>query len=479
MQFPTQSSSLPARPVHDAAWHAKLLAIVGPAGVAVGDAIPAQACHDWSGLPPVRPGLRVSPASTSEVSAVMAACHAAGVPVVPQGGLSGLAGGAVPLADGVALSLRRMNRSIDIDPLASVLTADAGVSLQQAQEAAEAAGLQVGLDLGARGSCQLGGTVATNAGGNGVVQFGMMREQVLGLEVVLADGRVLDMLRPMVKNNTGYDLKQWFIGSEGTLGVITRVQLRLHPRPRARATALVALASFEAAMQLLARLRADFPGALAAFELMWRDFMTWATQARGLPAPLADAVPYAALVDVTGPEASLLQAQLEQTLSVALDSGGALDAVLAQSRAQAAQLWHLRESSAEIPVQMRPVNFDVSVPLAVMGAFADECVRVLEARWPGQRCVRFGHLGDGNLHLSVDLDSLPSSAAVEPDDVEGLIYDCVGRFGGSVSAEHGIGMHKKPYLGVSRSADEIDAMRALKHALDPRGILNPGRLFDL
>jgi FAD/FMN-containing dehydrogenase len=455
------------------AFLAALAGTLGADGVRTGDAIPARHCTDWSGAPPVRPLAR--PRSTAEVAALLALCAAHRVPVVPQGGLTGLAGAAVPCADGVALSLDRMAAVESVDARAGTLTAQAGATLQAVQEAAVAHGLLFGVDFGARGSCRIGGAIATNAGGHAVLQHGMLREQVLGLEAVLADGTVLPMLRPMLKNNTGYDLKHWFIGAEGTLGVVTRAVLRLRPLPAARTTALVALPDFDAALALLARLQARFPGALSAFELMWRDFVEASLRWQGLREPFAAAHPFAALVEVGGAGAAPLQAALEDALAGALDAGEARDAVLAASQAQARALWKIREATAELPARMRPpINFDVSLPRADIDRFARACRAALDARWPGHRTIFFGHVGDGNLHLTTDGATVGGQAA----EVEAAVYAQVEAFGGSVSAEHGIGLHKKPYLGASRTPAEIAAMRAIKRALDPLNLLNPGKVFD-
>ena len=376
---------------------------LGADAVATGDAIAPRHHSDWSGAAPVRPLALVRPRQTAEVAAVLRLAHEHGVPVVPQGGLTGLAGAAVPHAQGIALSLERMNAIESLDAAAATLTVQAGATLQAVQEAAATQGLRFGVDLGARGSCQIGGNLATNAGGNGVLQFGMMREQCLGLEAVLADGTVLPMLRPMLKNNTGYDLKQLFIGAEGTLGVITRAVLRLRPAPAAQATALVALAGFDAALALLGRLQQRFAGNVAAFELMWRDFIAASLQWQSLREPFAQPHAFAALIDVTGDDEATLRGALEELLGAAMEAGQAQDAVIAQSRAQAASLWKIREATAELPTNMHPpINFDVSLPLADIGRFAEHCRAAFDARWPGNTAIFFGHVGDGNLHISVD-----------------------------------------------------------------------------
>lgn len=447
---------------------------LGAEAVLSGDAVPARYHTDWSGTPPVAPLALVRPRSTEDVSATLRLCHQHRVPVVPQGGLTGLAGAAVPSADCVALSLERMPAIEAIDARSATMTVQAGATLQAVQEAAVDAGLAFGVDLGARGSCQIGGNVATNAGGNGVLQHGMMREQVLGLEVVLADGTVLPMLRPMLKNNTGYDLKQFFIGAEGTLGVITRVLLRLRPLPQAKATALVALPGFDQALAVLQRMQGRFGNSVAAFELMWDNFVQASVQWQQLQAPLAERHPLLALIDVDGKDEASLREAVEAALGDAMEAGEVVDAVIAQSQTQAKTLWKLREAPAELNTQMHPpVNFDVSLPQAEIGRFAAAIQAVFDARWPGHHTLFFGHVGDGNLHVSTDGATVGGAC----EAVEAELYRVVGAFHGSVSAEHGIGLHKKPFLALSRTPQELAAMRAIKAALDPLGLMNPGKVF--
>lgn len=447
---------------------------LGAEVVLVGDAVEARYHTDWSGTPPVAPWALVRPRSTEEVSTALRLCHAHRVPVVPQGGLTGLAGGAVPVQGCVALSLERMHAIEDINARSAVMQVQAGATLQAVQEAAVEAGLVFGVDLGARGSCQIGGNVATNAGGNGVLQHGMMREQVLGLEVVLADGTVLPMLRPMLKNNTGYDLKQFFIGAEGTLGVITRVLLRLRPMPQAKATALVAMPSFDQALAVLQRMQRRFGNSVAAFELMWDNFVQASVQWQHLQAPFAERHPFLALIDVDGKDEASLREAVEEALGEAMEAGDVVDAVIAQSQTQAKTLWKLREAPAELNTHMHPpINFDVSLPQSEIGKFADAIQAAFDARWPGHFTLFFGHVGDGNLHVSTD----GASVRGECEAVEAELYRVVGAFHGSVSAEHGIGLHKKPFLAMSRTPAELAAMRAIKAALDPLGLMNPGKVF--
>lgn len=455
---------------------AELISTLGADVAQRGAEVPERYHTDWSGTPPQRPLALVRPRSTQEVSAVLRLCTAHRVAVVPQGGLTGLAGAAVPSQGAIALSLERMNAIENTDTRAGLMQAQAGVTLQSVQEAAVAAGMVFGVDLGARGSCQIGGNVATNAGGNGVLQHGMMREQVLGLEVVLADGTVLPMLRPMIKNNTGYDLKQFFIGAEGTLGVVTRVLLRLRPAPQATATTLVAMADFDAALAVLKRMQSRFGNSVAAYELMWDSFVQASLSWLKLSAPFAESHPLLALINVDGKNESQLQGDVQQVLEEAMEAGEVLDAIVAQSVAQAQTLWKLREAPAELNNNMHPaINFDVSLPQAEIGRFAQACEAAFSARWPGKHALYFGHVGDGNLHVSVD----GKTVGGECEAVEAELYRLVGEFEGSVSAEHGIGLHKKPYLQASRTPQELAVMRSIKQALDPLGLMNPGKVFEL
>ncbi|MEG2999046.1 MAG: FAD-binding oxidoreductase [Comamonas sp.] len=449
---------------------------LGDGVVQTGAAVEARFHTDWSGQPPVAPLALVRTRTTEEVAAVLRLCHQHRIAVVPQGGLTGLAGGAVPVQGCVALSLERMNAIEEVNARTGLMTVQAGVTLQTVQEAAVEAGMVFGVDLGARGSCQIGGNVSTNAGGNGVLQHGMMREQVLGLEVVLADGTVLPMLRPMLKNNTGYDLKQFFIGAEGTLGVITRVLLRLRPAPQAKATALVAVPHFDAALAVLQRMQSRFGNSVAAFELMWDNFVQASIQWQKLQAPLAERHPLLALIDVDGKDEASLREAVEEALGEAMEAGDVVDAVIAQSQTQAKTLWKLREAPAELNTNMHPpINFDVSLPQADIGRFAAAIQADFDVRWPGHHTLFFGHVGDGNLHVSTD----GATVNGECDAVEAALYAQVALFHGSVSAEHGIGLHKKPFLHASRTPQELAAMRAIKAALDPLNLMNPGKVFDL
>lgn len=420
-----------------------------------------------------RPLALVLPRTTDDVATALRLCHAAGVPVTPQGGQTGLAGGAAAVAGSVALGLTRMDRIEEIDLDASAITVQAGVTLQAIQTAAQDAGMYFGLDLGARGSCQIGGNLSTNAGGNNVIRFGMARALVLGLEAVLADGTVLSSLNKMLKNNTGYDLKQLFIGSEGTLGVITRAVLRLHPAPRTIATALCAVDSYAAVLDLMARAKAGLPG-LHAFEVMWAPFYRYCTEGFGRAPPL----PYGAyayvLIEAAGTDPKADDAAFEAVIAGAIDAGSAADAVISQSSRERTALWDIRDSAGELHRPLGPnITFDISIPVGRIGEFIERCEGALTARWPDAYAVFFGHAADSNIHIAARL----GGEALPREEIEDVVYDVVRSFGGSVSAEHGIGLLKKPYLAYSRSPAELAVMARLKHALDPKGILNPGKVL--
>ena len=448
---------------------------LGDDAVRTGEQIGERSMTDYTRHEPARPAALLLPRTTEQVARALAICNDARQSVVPQGGMTGLAGGAIARATDIALSLDRLSGVEEIDSASATMTVRAGTTLQTAQEAAAEAGFELALDLGARGSCQIGGNLATNAGGNRVIQSGTAREQVLGLEAVLANGAVLSSMSKMVKNNTGYDLKHLFIGSEGTLGIITRAVLRLHPQRASRHTALVALDGYDAAVSLLRRLSTRFGNDIGAFEIMWPDFFDFGVSLiPGARSPFADAHPLYALIEHASFDATDDGERFAAVLTEALETEAIRDAVIAQSVADARDLWAIRECTAEFPSRLDPINFDVSLPIGGIGRFVDHCRAALDAKWPGNRSYFFGHIGDSNLHLTVDGDSVPG---VAHHAVYAFVYEMLGPLGGSVSAEHGIGLLKREFLPVSRSAEELAAMRAVKYALDPNGILNPGKLL--
>ncbi|MFU2489032.1 FAD-binding oxidoreductase [Thauera sp. WH-1] len=451
-----------------------LRAALGADAVLAGDASPRH-LQDWSGTAGGVPLAILRPRSSDELARMLAICHAHDQPVVPQGGLTGLCGGAVPGAGEVVVSLERMNRIERIDIDSGTVTVEAGAILQNVQEACREAGALLAVDLGARGSCQVGGNVATNAGGNRVIRYGNTRDLVLGLEVVLADGTVLSMMNQMVKNNAGMDLKHLFIGSEGLLGVVTRIVFKLQPLPRAVSTAIVALEDYAAALRFLRHAQQSLSGQVSAFEIMWRDYLQTAVEAGRLRAPLAGDYPVYVLIDMHCGQPQTDAQRFEAMLEQAIEAGWILDAAIAQSVADAEAFWAIRDGVAEVLRDYAPtLNFDVSVPVAHIGDCARRVRANLERDWPQLKALFFGHVGDGNLHVVVckvpqDHDSL--------ERIEEAVYGVVRDYGGSISAEHGIGLLKKPWLGYSRSAAEIALMRSLKQALDPKGLLNPGKML--
>ena len=443
-----------------------LLALLGPNGLLIGDAISDHYATDRSLAGHIRPRLVMRPQSTEEVSACLKICHEAGQPIVPQGGLSGLAGGAILTGNEISLSLERLSGIEEVDDFSLTLKAKAGTPLQMAQAAADAKGLQLAFDLGARGSCQLGGNIATNAGGYRVIRYGMTRAHVLGLEVVLPDGTILSDMRKFLKNNTGFDWKQLFIGSEGTLGIITRVLLRLSPMPAATQTALCACSHYDQVLELLKLTRAQLN--LTGFEVMWKRFHQFSAAAAGLQ--FFDQKPeFILIIEQQGMAPSQDQANFEAVLAQALEQGLVSDCLIAQSGKEAQSFWTMRET---LVLDRLPnlINFDVSLDIPRIGEFAEICMSAIEARWPGCHHSYFGHIGDGNLHICV-------SAGEDIHAVEDLVYEKLRDFGGSISAEHGIGTLKKPYLGFSRSAEELALMGKMKSALDPQGLMNPGKVF--
>ena len=451
----------------------RLAEIVGREALLTDNDVRSRATS-WADQSPCQALALVRPASTGQVSQVLAACHAAGQPVVPMGGLTGLVKGCAAGPGEIGLLFDRLNRIENVDPIGRTMTLQAGVAVQTVQDEAEKHGLMYPVDFGARGSAQIGGSVATNAGGNGVIRYGMTRDSVLGLEAVLADGTVISSMNRMIKNNAAYDLKHLFVGSEGTLGVITRLVLRLREQPRSTQTAFVACASFQDVIAVLKHMDASLGGSLSAFEVMWNEFYRLVTTspAKGTP-PLAQDFPYYILMEASGGDAVRDQEQFEAALGEAIESGIVADAAMATSKAQREAMWGLRDDVEQMFRMGMPVAFDVSLPLADMEAYVAEAVQRLEREWPAYRRFVFGHLGDGNLHI---IACGPPSAEAR-HGIERCVYEPLGKRNGSVSAEHGIGLEKQPWLPLSRSPAELELMRRLKQTLDPKGILNPGRVL--
>jgi len=413
------------------------------------------------------------PASTEEVAAVVALCARDGIAMVPQGGNTGLCGGSVPTGarPEVVLSLSRLDRIRSVDALNDAMTVEAGCVLAAIQQAADAAGRLFALSLAAEGSCQIGGNLSTNAGGVNVLRYGNAREQVLGLEVVLADGRIWNGLRALRKDNTGYDLKQLFLGAEGTLGVITAAVLKLHPKPTAQVTAWIALQSPARAVELLARLRARLGERISAFELVSRRCLEAVLQhAPALRDPLPQAHSWYALAEFADAgQPAALATQVQEAFAEA--SGLLADAAIASSAAQSRALWRLRETIPE--AQFTNVKHDISVPVSHVPELIERAGAALQAAFPGEPIYAFGHIGDGNIHYNVGSAALLARRA----EVNSLVYGVVDALGGSISAEHGLGQLKREEIRRHKDPLELELMRALKRSLDPQGLMNPGKVL--
>jgi FAD/FMN-containing dehydrogenase len=435
------------------------------------DDISDRYATDWTGVSPCLPAALIRPRTTEHVATALAICNRHAQPVVTQGGMTGLAGGAVPRPGDVALSLERLVGIEEIDTAASTMTVWAGTTLEAAQQAAVSAGFELTYDLGARGSCTIGGNVSTNAGGNRVIQYGMARDHVLGLEAVLADGTVVTSLNKLLKNNAGYDLKQLFIGTEGTLGVVTRVVLRLRPAPAARTTALMVCPDYPAVLDLLDRFRRSAPN-LTAFEVMWPEYYTMLAERRSVSPPVPIREGRAVLAELSGNEPGSDERLIEELIAGAVAEGLVIDAFLARSHRDTEAIWGMREAG---PMDGIPglLHFDIGLPAGSIDGFVDEARRRLVAEWPGVVSYAFGHIGDGNLHFNVTVGPRDERVAHR---IEQIVYATVGDWGGSVSAEHGIGSIKREFLHHSRTPAEIELMRRLKAALDPHTILNPGKV---
>jgi len=452
---------------------ARLCEALGPDAVLTGERIDAKYSVDYTAENARAPLAVVRPKSTAEVAEVMRICSAANQAVVVQGGLTGLSGGATPRSGEIAVSLERLTGVTRVDTAGMTLTANAGTPLQAIQAAAEDAGCLFPLDFGARGSAQIGGAIATNAGGNQVIRFGMARNLVLGLEAVLADGMVISSMSSMLKNNAGYDLKQLFIGSEGTLGIITRCVLRLFPRLPSQATALCALQSFDDVVALLNDARGRLAGALSAFEVMWAPYFDYVTDhVEGIESPFAESFPLYALIQIEGNDADSDAARLEEVLGEALEAGRIEDAIFAQSQAQRDKLWAIRDGISEITRLLTPyASLDVSLAIEQMPAFIEDIETELSGAFDDIVILIFGHVGDNNLHVFIT-----TRRHEDLDRIHEIAYGITGRYQGSVSAEHGIGQLKTGYLHYSRSPAELALMCMLKKALDPQGLLNAGRV---
>jgi FAD/FMN-containing dehydrogenase len=429
----------------------------------------------WKGVTP----LLLKPSGAAEVARILSICNETRTAIVPQGGNTGLVGGQIPAHGEVLLSLERMNRIRSVSADDNTMIVEAGVVLANAQKAADEAGRLFPLSLAAEGSCTIGGNVSTNAGGVNVLRFGMTRDLVLGLEVVLADGRALDLMRGLRKDNTGYDLKQLFIGAEGTLGIVTAAQLKLFPKPAGYTTVLAALAGVEHAVELLNRLQHATGGLVTAFELMQRRALDLVLKhIPGTVDPLPAHAGWTVLIEVSNPQAFDATEALEQALATAMEEGTVADAVFAKTARDREQLWRLRES---IPEAQRTdgasIANDISVPLSQIPDFIRQGEEAVRRVLPEARPFTFGHVGDGNLHFAIQAPGYDAALLAKRSDIERAVYETTQNFRGSISAEHGLGVAKNDAIALYKAADEIKVMRALKRTLDPNNILNPGKLL--
>ncbi len=468
--------------------------LVGAEHVLDSEQVQQRASHFWDSSP-LQARALVKPANTEEVSAVIKACHKVGQPVVTHGGITGLADGEKSTRNDLVLSLERMRHIESLDVAGRTVTVQAGCVLQHVQEAAQEKGLLYGLDLGARGSCTIGGNIATNAGGLSVLRYGMTREQVLGMEVVLADGTILSSMNAMMKNNAGYDLKQLFVGSEGTLGVVTRAVLRLRPDTPSVNTALLAFESFTQVSDTLSQMSSKLNAQLNAFEIIWNPFYRLSTNESikgSTRAPLSDNYAVYAIAESQGSNSESDTSVFMQALEDAMQDGQIVDAVIAQSEKERADIWTIREN-VDLVLRHQPAFiYDISLPINSMESYLDNIEQQLKALWPDVLIYAYGHLADSNLHITVaptpeKYVHNPEGANVETvvySDQENewygmcnkIMFEPLSAIGGSVSAEHGIGLLKKPYLHYSRTEQEIATMRLIKKALDPKSILNPGKI---
>lgn len=454
---------------------------VGPKGFSEDQDEIAPHLVEWRGKYRGHTPLLLKPANTAEVSAILAICNETRTPVVPQGGNTGLVGGQIPLGGEVLVSLTRMNAIRTVDREGMHLIAEAGAVLANVQAAADAADVYFPLSLAAEGSCTIGGNLSTNAGGVNVLRNGNTRDLVLGVEAVLADGRVLDLLRTLRKDNTGYDLKQLFIGAEGTLGIVTAAALKLFPKPRSRATAFAAVPDPQAAIALLRRLQDVTGGQISAFELIPRIGLEFVlAHIPGTSDPLAALAPWYVLTEAASAGPTVLNDVLETGIATAMDAGLVRDAVLAASEAQRAGLWRLRESLSEAQkYEGGSIKHDISLPVKDVPTFLTQACAAVEKLVPGIRPVPFGHLGDGNIHFNL---SVPKGAdddifLARWNEVSRAVHGLVHDFGGSISAEHGLGIMKRDEILRYKSGTEMETMRAIKRMFDPNNILNPGKLL--
>ncbi|HXF89923.1 MAG TPA: FAD-binding oxidoreductase [Xanthobacteraceae bacterium] len=433
--------------------------------------------HRWRGRTP----LVLRPGTVAEVSEILKLANETGTPIVPQGGNTGLVGGQLPYHGEILLSLNRLDRIREVDPVSYTITCEAGVTLQRAREAAEAVDRLYPQLLPSEGTCTIGGNLSTNAGGTQAVAYGIARSHVLGIEVVLADGRVLNNLNKLKKDNTGYDLKNLFIGAEGTLGIITAAVLRLVPRPRSVETAWLGVPSPAAAVELLNLANERTAGGVTSFELMARMGVEVVLRhGAGVRYPLREQHPYSVIIELSSQARSGLRAVLEEILAEGHERGLVLDATISDNLEQAKAFWRIREMFGEMQRhEGGSIKHDVSVPIAAIPAFIEEANAAVTKLIPGARPLPFGHVGDGNIHYNITqpVGAEPAVFMQRENEVQDTVFAIVRKFGGSISAEHGIGIAKRERLAEVKDPVALDLMRSLKRMLDPKGILNPGKVL--
>ncbi len=451
----------------------KIVVDLGDKIALTGDEVEDRYCVDWSRENPCKPDVVLRPRSTSEVGIILQHCHAAGQPLVTQGGMTGLVGGATPRPKEWVLSMERMKGVCEIDTDSMTMTALAGTPLEELQNAASNAGFMLPLDLGARGSCTIGGNVSTNAGGNQVIQYGMVRALVLGLEAVMADGTIISSKNKLLKNNTGFDLKHLFIGSEGVLGVVTEVVLRLFPAKLSRQSALCGINDFSDVIKLLTQLKRRLQ-VVSSFEVMWDNYFRYAIEhVEYTRDPFQEKYKYYVLVESEGNDQDQDDRAFQSALFEEIEQGTIDDAVIARSLKDRNDFWAIRDSVGEILAQIKDeANFDIGIPINETESCLNQIEKALKSKFPDLVYMVFGHLGDGNLHII-------AATGNKDDKIEiyDTVYQITGEHHGGVAAEHGIGVLKKPWLHLSRTEQEINLMRQLKLALDPKNILNPGRVI--
>jgi D-lactate dehydrogenase (cytochrome) len=470
-----------AKPPIDRSLLARFAAIVGDKYAITDPQLQVPYVLEMRDLFHGRTPLVLRPASVDEVAAIVRLANDTGTPIVPQGGNTGLVGGQTPLNNEIVLSLNRLDRIREVDATSNTITCEAGVTLQRAREAAEAVGRLYPQLLPSEGTCTIGGNLSTNAGGTAALAYGVARSHVLGIEVVLADGRILHDLNKLKKDNTGYDLKNLFIGAEGTLGVITAAVLRLVPRPRSIETAFVGLPSPEAALALLTIASEAAGGGVTSYELMSREGVEIVLRyTAGCRDPLDAAHPWYVLIELSSQAASGLREVLENILERGIEKSLVDDAAIAESLEQTKAFWRIRENFGEAQRHAGgSIKHDISVPVAAVPEFLREAAAAVERAVPGARPLPFGHLGDGNIHYNVNQPPGADKAEylTHWDAMNAAVYEVVKRYGGSISAEHGIGVIKRHQLPAVKDPVAIELMRGLKSLLDPKGILNPGKVL--